>query len=1526
MSSFDAVRNRKRGEEAKQRVLSRTYSPKEEEQQESAFSSVRNRKIEDKSAVDSAITKGILKGTLSSVGVGAQKKQTTQEPVDFKADQAKKKQTEVFQGKLPAPSLLNIPTAPLQTQLQGRLPVASALNQTGGGPSDASHNFLSTEYDIRDKAIDETNIPEALKYPSRAMNTLAFGNPVGRFISNSFSGNSGVTQRDSTGSAAADKVSDVINQFVTPFITPTGAPVGTGPNMGAYDITGKALASKPGQAVVNTLAKGIGKVAPRASRETAQEIARLGATETLAGPIQSVATGLVNQQDSNEEIGRNALYGLAGGAALGFGTAVLGKGARALLSRYVKSKGGAEAGVTAPESTVSTVPEPALSSPDTVASTPEITTPSSVQGPTRARLATKPGLNAILEQMKPLVDEHMTPPLENQNELAKWIQRNFSNIGDNISLNEIRSLGYEDMRQLSDEIRKQITVEEAARQVAKDLGYDFDKLLTERTIPRDLVQRARQTQELREAYGVGNPVRSSAEVGVQPRDAGALPAREVPADPAVFPEPVEAPMSARDQEIANKPVSELTQEDIDYLLESSKQPEPETIRSSPEPVPKEVPEPQPVKATVKTEVQEAEEAVQAVNHPNVRDKVYSYLDEAEAAARARLAKRKGNLNSNPAPEWADYAVIMAAKLGKGTIKAANFTEELVKEFGEKVRPHAERILRMSREELRRQERIASDEGKAAVEFNAKEEGDIQSFTEKISREAKVRKKPFAEQWQKWRTQTSDDLEAVETLEKNVRGGKLASAEDSLYKAARLYRGAPERASQIVQDRLGSVIKKVEDAGGSIEDLENYALAMHSRDVNAAGYKSGFTNQEIKAVLDQFGSEEMQAAQQELVKVNRDMLKELVDSGVVSQELYDVLGERWKNYIPLFREMDSDKVGFEGGISKALANVTSPIKSLQGSERKVIAPLENMVKNIFQSVNAAERNKVAQQIPKLAELDPESKFIRQLNDAEDIGQKNVVKVKVGGKDLRYEVQPEVYKALMNLDQESSNTLINILSKPASVLRSGATLTPEFALRNPIRDINNAFVVSESGFNPITDFGAGLIQTIKKGPLYKEWIDNLGAYGNTLSMDRNVHKKALETVLKQPPSKKFVNVITGKSMIRLLRAISDTTESATKVGEYRAALRSGASKQEAAYRSRDLMDFARAGSSVRPANRIVSFLNANIQGKSKLVRAIKNDPWGVVARGFSSVTVPTGAIFLANHQFANDTQKETINNAPDWMKDSFWLLAVPGTDVVARIPKPFDLAAVFSNLPEKALQFVFDKDPQAFDGYVRRTLKDSSLPSQISGLLPLIEGMANYSFFKEGPIIPRAEQGLQYKDQYDPVRTTTPARIIAGGVEKLTGGKGAFKNFSSPRIVDNTIQGLTAGLGKYATDVVDVILDKTGAYERTTKPAKSIEQAPFTRSFLVDPNQGGKAMDKFYQMKDELTKEKASAKLNKTTFKKIGTLTRLNNASDRVSDLNKRIKAVERGNLSSKEKQARIKTLTETKNRIVQETMKAINKQK
>lgn len=773
----------------------------------------------------------------------------------------------------------------------------------------------------------------------------------------------------------------------------------------------------------------------------------------------------------------------------------------------------------------------------------------------------------------------------------------------------------------------------------------------------------------------------------------------------------------------------------------------------------------------------------------------------------------------------------------------------------------------------------------------------------------AKKSKFSNLWQRTRAQLTDRYAPIEDLEKKVRGG-LASAESSPYKQARLYEGTPEKANLIIQTELKPIIQGIESKGHDYKDLGLYAEAVHAKDVNAAGMVSGFTDAEIDDVIKKLGTPEMEAARKKLMEYSDNRLQTLLknpitgeDGNIITLESYNKLKQKWPNYMPLNRHFDDDKVEFVNGIAKSFSNVGTPIDRLQGSKRDIIDPIESMIKNTFRIESAAGRNKVGLQLSQLANEDVAQRFIRKLNDDEIVGRKNVISVIENGNKVKYEVEPEVYKAMKNMDDKVNSVLIKVLQAPASVLRAGATLTPDFSFRNPIRDVFNAFIVSKSGFNPFTDFASGLASYIKKGELYQEFIKNNGGYGNIISMDRNVHRQALESMLKKSPSEKFVNVINPKSWVGLMRTISDATESATKIGEFRAALRKGANPQEAAYRARDLMDFARAGTSVKELNKVTAFLNANIQGKSKFIRAIKEDPKGVTTRLFYTMAAPSLGAYAANYYFANDKQKATIKDAPDWLRDSFWLVAIPGTDMVARIPKPFD-ASVVSNSIERMLDYTIGKDPDAFDGFIKSTIKEQSIPVMLTGLAPMIEGMTNYSFFRDAPIIPLREQYLQPKDQYD-IYTSEVSKTIAAAVRAIAGNE---TNFASPRIIENSIRGMTAGLGGYALDTVDKIAGKE-------KPAKNTSQLPVVKAFTVNEFSTGKSMNFVYDEKDRLTKEKNSLKLSKLPFTKQRQLDYLETVAKQIGDISSEIRKVQNSNnLTAIEKRDKINVLSEKRNNI------------
>ncbi|MNR93449.1 hypothetical protein D3C72_245050 [compost metagenome] len=790
------------------------------------------------------------------------------------------------------------------------------------------------------------------------------------------------------------------------------------------------------------------------------------------------------------------------------------------------------------------------------------------------------------------------------------------------------------------------------------------------------------------------------------------------------------------------------------------------------------------------------------------------------------------------------------------------------------------------------------------------------------------------------TRFLDDLNPLKIVEKTLRGA-VQMGSKSLYKLARLSRGSAEWAQQAVtrgiydaqgnkiSEGLRQIVEPLEKMGVKEEDFATYLAVKHAQDLKKLNKRVPFTDEQMQAVMQKLDTPEMQAVQQGIIKYNNALLDVLVEAQVLSRQAVKDMRKKYPNYVPFLRYFDdAAEAGFKNGgfgAAKAFANISSPLKRMseEGSIRTILNPLESIVKNTFLAMNAASKNKVGLQLADLANIEGAGAWVEALGKGGSSPGEHVVSVFQNGERHAYKIRdPELYNAMLSLDNESSNSLIKFLGGAAGMLRAGATLTPEFTIRNAMRDIAGSMVNSTKyGFNPL-DFFKGLYHVVGKTDTFEKFISSGGAMGTMQALDRQSNRDALKAVFRLSMKDKAMNIVKdpkelaklisgytpAKTVVGGLRKAAEVSELSTRVGAFNKTLRKTGDLQEAAYTARDLMDFQRAGSSIRQANRAVAFLNASLQGTDRMARAFKDNPASFLVRAFMTLVLPSIGIHFWNQNLPEE-KKKIYDNIPQWQKDSFFIIPGPG-NTFSRIPKPFEAGMLFSTGTERALRWLAEDDPDAYKNYGNSVLEALVPPMLFTALTPALEAITNYSFFRQAPIVPQGEQGLEKKDQYG---------IYTSEVAKLVGKRLSYtplkdSNIASPRIIDNTIRGYTAGLGQYAVSAADQGIKAVTGNGGPERPVQRATELPFARSFFVSTAGGGQVREDFYDKWEDVSKAKASADRDGKPYQSAE-YQRLKMAKAAIDKLNKQYKITrDSKSVNSEEKRSRMDELDRIMNEI------------
>lgn len=641
----------------------------------------------------------------------------------------------------------------------------------------------------------------------------------------------------------------------------------------------------------------------------------------------------------------------------------------------------------------------------------------------------------------------------------------------------------------------------------------------------------------------------------------------------------------------------------------------------------------------------------------------------------------------------------------------------------------------------------------------------------------------------------------------------------------LEHGDPEKGIPAMETILESVGEKNQ------KDFSAFLVALREKDIYDFNSKlqKGEEGAALKATMDPIDAgmtirelakkhPEFVKAAKELYRYEQNLINLLVNAGMLSAKAAADMRKRWPHYVPFQRIVDGIDAPSVGG--KKFVNVGNTIQKFKGSSRDIVDPLESIISNTFRVVSAIERNKVGQSFVKLSRMKGMGDLCEEVKGTPK-STDSTFYVWENGQKKTYATTPELLAALKMTNNERPGTWLKILSVPAGLLRAGATLSLEFIMRNPVRDMISASLYSKHGFIPVWDTVRGLSLYLKKGKEYWDYMNGGAAQSTMVSLDRNYLHGEIRKLLK----KKSVLSMCANP-IEALRAFSEAMEMATRLAEFKNAKigytgivnrlfgteRKPLSNAEAGIEAREItLDFGRHGSKTEVPNRIIAFFNASIQGTDKMIREFKEHPGQMTMKTFLGITVPSVMLWYLNK---DDPRYQEL---PQWQKDIFWV--IPGKDTLYKIPKPFELGILFGTVPERVLQYMYDKEKgrngPGFKGLgdsIENNLAPSVFPT---GLLWWVEWVTNYSMFMGRNIVPLSQTNLPDRDQYGPY-TSYLARKVGN----------AFN--LSPRKIDNTIQDVGGNLAALGNSIID---QAAGLAE--TRPAKRASEMPGVRGFTATP---------------------------------------------------------------------------------------------
>lgn len=305
--------------------------------------------------------------------------------------------------------------------------------------------------------------------------------------------------------------------------------------------------------------------------------------------------------------------------------------------------------------------------------------------------------------------------------------------------------------------------------------------------------------------------------------------------------------------------------------------------------------------------------------------------------------------------------------------------------------------------------------------------------------------------------------------------------------------------------------------------------------------------------------------------------------------------------------------------------------------------------------------------------------------------------------------------------------------------------------------------------------------------REGGGGFGYYAGT----RAQAQRRLDKALKGGPD--LDDVLNPKSWWDGLQYVSRAVETAPRLAKYKANRAAGMSEGASIFEARDLsLDFSVKGRSTKGISKVVPFMNPALQGVDKLVRLMGDkETWPIAA---ATVLAPTVALWSAIH--ADEETATAFQSRPLFERNTYWLVPKKwfGADNgFVKVPKPFEIGAIYASLPERVLDYRYHQDPEQLKVALQEMWGQFGpgnffgLPVGIDAAFEVSTGEHGYDRFRRREIDPYPWENIAPELQYNDW-TSTPA-VMAGRALR-----------TSPAKIDHLLKGVSGSIGSQVLDAV------------------------------------------------------------------------------------------------------------------------------